>query len=124
MKFMTQKLHAMIDYPVAIGLFVMPFLLGLGTSHWFAFTLSVVTSIAALILTALTDHETGVIRILPYKLHLAVDAMVGAAFVLAPFVFGFTGLDAAYYWVLGATVLVVVGLHSPTPAAPEQMSAE
>ncbi|WP_298845153.1 hypothetical protein [uncultured Roseobacter sp.] len=109
--FMTQKLHAYIDYPVAAGLIVMPFVLGLGTTHPLAFTLSVITGIAALILTLLTDHETGLFRVLPYRLHLAVDGMVGAAFVAAPFLFGFAGLDAAYYWVLGATVIAVVALH-------------
>jgi len=109
----SQKFHAYIDYPVALGLLIMPFLLGLGATNPMAFWLSVVTGVAALVLTMLTDHETGVAKVLPYKLHLAVDFMVGAAFVAAPFVLGFTGLDAAYYWVIGATVLVVVGFHKP-----------
>ena len=30
---------------------------------------------------------------------------------MAPFVFGFTGLDALYFWVIGGTVLTVVNLH-------------
>ena len=71
------------------------------------------TGVAALLLTVLTDHETGLIKVLPYSLHLAVDAAVGVAFIAAPFVLGFTGLDAAYYWVIGVTVLAVVSLHSP-----------
>jgi len=111
--FMTQRLHAFIDYPVAAGLVAMPFVLGLGTSHPLALVLSVVTGVAAFILTLLTDHETGIFRVLPYKLHLAVDAIVGVAFLAAPFLLGFAGLDAAYYWVLGATVVAVVALHSP-----------
>ena len=112
-RFMTRKLHAYIDYPVALGLIAMPFLLGLGASHPYAQLLSVVTGFAALALTLLTDHETGVIKVLPYNLHLAVDAAVGVAFLLAPFVLGFSGLDAVYYWVIGATVVAVVSLHSP-----------
>jgi len=110
-RFITKDIHAYLDYPVAAGLVVMPFLLGLGQSSPLAFWLSLVTGIAALVLTILTDHHLGLLRVLPYKLHLAVDAMVGAVFVIAPFVLGFTGLDALYYWVIGATVLVVVGLH-------------
>lgn len=112
-RFMTKTLHAYLDYPVALGLIIMPFLLGLGESHPFAFTLSLLTGVAALILTLLTDHHLGVVRILPYSLHLAVDGAVGVVFLIAPFVLGFAGLDAAYYWVIGATVLVVVGLHKP-----------
>ena len=113
--FMTRKLHAYIDYPVALGLIVMPYVLGLGASHPYAVILSVVTGFAALALTLLTDHETGVIKVLPYSLHLAVDAAVGAAFLIAPFILGFSGLDAAYYWAIGATVVAVVALHSPDP---------
>jgi len=112
-RFITKTIHAYLDYPVAIGLLIMPSLLGLGASNPLAFWLSIFTGAAALGLTLLTDHQTGVIRVLPYQLHLAVDFLVGVAFVAAPFVLGFAGQDAAYYWVIGATVLVVVGLHKP-----------
>jgi hypothetical protein len=33
--------------------------------------------------------------------------------VLAPFVLGFGGLEAAYYWLIGGTVLTVVSMHKP-----------
>jgi hypothetical protein len=105
---MNKTLHAYLDYPVAIGLMMMPIVLGLGAVNPLAFWLSVATGAAALLLTLFTDHQFGLVRIIPYKLHLAVDFMVGVAFVAAPFVLGFTGLEATYYWVLGATVLVVV----------------
>lgn len=116
-KFITKSMHAYLDYPVALALIVLPLLLGLGGSHVLAFSLSVATGIAALILTVLTDHQFGLVKVLPFNLHLAVDALVGIAFVLAPFAFGFSGLDAAYYWVLGGTVLAVVGMHKPETAA-------
>lgn len=115
-RFITKTIHSYIDYPVAVGLIVMPTLLGLGTSNPMAFWLSVVTGLAALLLTLFTDHNTGVFPLLPYSLHLIVDGMVGVAFVAAPFVLGFAGLDAAYYWAIGATVLVVVGLHKSDEA--------
>lgn len=118
MRFITKQIHAYLDYPVALGLIAMPFLLGLGSSNELAFGLSVATGVAALILTVLTDHHLGVMRVLPYSLHLAVDGMVGVVFVLAPFVLGFSGFDAMYYFVIGATVLAVVGLHKPETAVP------
>jgi len=91
----------------------LPFLLNLGTSNPLALWLSVGTGIAAFILTLLTDRQLGVVRILPYKFHLLVDLAVGIVFAAAPFVFGFTGIDAIYYWVNAAAVLLVVGLHKP-----------
>lgn len=116
-RFITKSIHAYLDYPVAVGLIAMPFLFGLGTTAPLAFWLSVVTGIAAFVLTVLTDHHLGVIRVLPYSLHLAVDGLVGIAFVAAPIVLGFSGLDFWYYMVLGLTVLAVVGLHQPEDQA-------
>lgn len=112
-RFVTRSIHAFLDYPVAISLMVAPFLLGLGTSNPLAFWLAFVTGIAAFVLTVFTDHQLGLFRLLPYSFHLAVDLIVGLAFVAAPAVLGFTGLDAWYYWANGAAVLVVVSLHKP-----------
>ncbi len=116
LRFVTRQVHAYIDYPVAISLMAMPFLLNLGSSHPLAKWLSVATGVAALVLTLLTDHETGVIKVLPYRFHVAVDRMVGITFVAAPFVLGFSGLDADYYWANGAAVLAVTFLLN-APAA-------
>ena len=116
MKFVTKTIHAYLDYPVAIALMALPFVLGLGSSNPIAFQLSVATGIAAFILTLLTDHQLGVYKIIPYKIHLLVDAIVGVVFVAAPFVFSFKGIDAIYYWIIGATVLAVVSLHKPEVA--------
>lgn len=111
MKFITKQIHAFLDYPVALSLIALPFLLNLGASNPLAIGLSVATGIAAFLLTLLTDHQLGVVKIIPYKSHLIVDFMVAIVFLIAPFIFSFEGLDAYYYWVIGATVLIVVGLH-------------
>ncbi len=71
----------------------MPAVVRIGTTNPVALWLSVVTGVAAFALTLLTDHKTGLFRVLPYNFHLAVDFMVGVAFVPAPFVLGFTALD-------------------------------
>src|SRR3979411_477011 len=106
-RFITKSIHAyLIDYPVAIVLIAAPFVLKLGQSGPIAMWLSVVVGVAALLLAALTDHPTGLIRVIPYWLHLWVDRAVGVVFILAPFVFNFSKLDAWYYWVLAVAVLL------------------
>jgi len=112
-RFVTKTMHAYLDYPVAVSLIALPIILGLGASSPLAFWLSVITGIAAFGLTLLTDHHLGVIRVLPYGFHLAVDLAVGLTFLVAPFALGFSGLDAAYYWLNGAAVVTVIGLHKP-----------
>jgi hypothetical protein len=115
MKFITKRIHAFLDYPVAIALIALPFLLGLGSSNPLALYLSVVTGIAAFILTLLTDHHLGVYRVIPYKFHLIVDFIVAIVFILTPFIFAFKGIDSYYYWINGIAVLVVVSLQKTEP---------
>ncbi len=117
MKFITKRIHAFLDYPVAVALITLPFLLGLGNSNPLALQLSVATGVAALILTILTDHHLGIIKVLSYKLHLTVDFLVALVFIIAPFIFSFEGIDAYYYWANGIAVLVVVSLHKSEATA-------
>ncbi|SDX24720.1 hypothetical protein SAMN05444358_10442 [Ruegeria halocynthiae] len=113
LRFVTRSVHAYLDYPVAIALMVLPFVLGLGQSNPMALWLSVVTGVAAFVLTVLTDHHLGIWRVLPYKFHLAVDLLVGITFLMAPSLFGFSGIDALFYWLNGAAVVVVISLSAP-----------
>jgi hypothetical protein len=114
-RFITKSMHAyLIDYPVAVVLLAAPFVLKLGQSGPIAMWLSVVVGAAALVLPILTDHPTGLVRIIPYWLHLWVDRAVGVVFAIAPFAFEFVGLDAWYYWVLAAAVLLTTSvLNAP-----------
>ncbi|WP_214473446.1 hypothetical protein [Mesorhizobium sp. dw_380] len=119
-RFITKSMHAyLIDYPVAVVLIAAPFVLKLGQSGPIALWLSVVVGATALLLAALTDHPTGLFRIIPYWLHLWVDRAVGVVFVIAPVAFKFAGLDAWYYWVLAAAVLLTTSVFN----APEEPAA-
>jgi hypothetical protein len=113
-RFVTKTMHAYLDYPVALSLMILPFLLQLGGSNPLATWLAVIAGGAALVLTIFTDHKLGIVRVIPYKAHVAVDFLVGVAFLLAPFLLGFTGLDAWYYWINAIAVIVVVGLSEPS----------
>ena len=113
MRFVTKTIHAWLDYPVAFALVTLPFLLGLGADQPLALAISPIIGIAAFLLTVFTDHDLGVIRILPYRLHLAVDLAVGLLFLAIPFALNFSGLDAGYYWLNGAAVVAVICLSKP-----------
>ena len=112
-RFITKSIHAyFIDYPVAIVLMAAPLVLKLGQSGPVALWLSVATGVAALLLAALTDHPTGLVPVIPYWLHLWVDRAVGVVFIIAPFAFRFNGLDAWYYWVLAAAVVLTTSVFN------------
>ena len=116
-RFVTRTIHAYLDYPVALALVALPFLFGLGASHPMALYVSPVVGVAAFLLTVFTDHHLGLVRILPYRVHLAVDLSVGMLFLALPFAFGFAGIDAVYYWVNGAAVVSVILLSKPETVA-------
>jgi hypothetical protein len=97
------KIYPHLPNPVAIVLMVAPILLKLGTV---VLWLSVVTRVTALLLPALTAHPAGLVRVIRYWLHLWVDRALGVVFITAPSAFHFTGLDAWYYWVLAAAILL------------------
>lgn len=116
-RIITKTIHAyLIDYPTALLLIIAPFVLNLGAGNPVATWLSVISGVAALLLAALTDHATGIIKIIPYSLHLWVDRAVGVVFLVAPFAFRFTGLDAWYFWALGVAILLTTSVLN----APEQ----
>ena len=77
---------------------------------------AVFVRLAAFLPTVFTDHHLAVIRVLPYKLHLTVDLIVGITFLAAPFLFGFAGLDSAFYLLNGAAVVAVISLTAPEEA--------
>ena len=65
----------------------------------------------------LTDYRYGALRVLSFKGHLAIDALVATAFAVVPSLLGFTGLDAWYFWVNAAAVFAVVALSTPSEAS-------
>jgi len=106
-RILTPRIHGLLDYAAAAGLIVFPFLLGFsGLSLW----LSVAGGTGLIAYSLLTDYAFGVASIVPYKAHLGLDLAAAAAFVAAPFLFGFTGLVMVYYFVMAAGVTAVVGL--------------
>ena len=98
----------LIVYPVTIAVMVAPFLLRLGSSSPVALWLSVVTRVTALLLPALTDHPTGLVRVIRYWLHVWVNRALSVHSITAPSASHFTGLDAGYCWVFAAAVLLSI----------------
>ena len=108
-RFITNSIHTfLIDYPLLI---VAPFLLKVGTSSPVVLWLSVATRITTLLLPALTDHPTGLVRVI-----LWADRALGVVSITASFAFDFTRLDAWYYWVLAAAVLLTTSVFNAARA--------
>ena len=45
--------------------------------------------------------------------HTVRSLRLGVVFLAAPSLFGFSGVDAIYYWLNGAAVVAVISLSTP-----------
>ena len=111
-RLLNPTVHGLLDYAAAAGLIVLPFLLDLRAvvplAHW----LSVAAGVGLVAYSLATDYRFGALGLISFRAHLALDLLAAAAFVVAPFAFGWVGLVRGYYFVMAAGVLVVVALSS------------
>jgi hypothetical protein len=110
LRFISPANHGLVDYAAAVALITLPFLLKLGSSSPAAIWLSVITGFAVILVSGITDYQYALFRLIPFGGHLAIDLTVATGFIAIPFIFGFTGLDAAYYWINAAIVYLAVAL--------------
>ena len=68
-----------------------------------------------LVSSIFTRAEWGCVRVMPFKMHLALDAMTGLLALGAPALFGFSGNTRARnaFLLMGLTALVVSALTEP-----------
>jgi hypothetical protein len=88
MRFLPTGLHGVIDYLWGLALLSTPWLLGfadVSAAKWVA----VVFGIGAILYSAFTAYELGLVRILPMPLHLILDGIGGITLAASPWLFGF-----------------------------------
>lgn len=69
-------------------------------------------------LAMLTDHELGLLRLIPMPVHRMVDLGAGGFLLVSPWVFGFAGFIAWPHILFGISILVVAHFSRTTPATP------
>lgn len=125
-RIINPTLHGVLDYAAAAGLILLPFVLGLGRLEPLAPWISVAGGALLIAYSLVTDYRFGWLRLLPFADHIKSDLLAAGAFIGVPFLFGFEGLVAGYFWFMASGVLVVVALSesdaqatSATPASAE-----
>jgi hypothetical protein len=94
MRFLPTSLHGVIDYLWGLALLSTPWLFGFAdvpAAKWTA----VIFGLGAILYSALTAYELGLIKILPMSLHLILDGLAGIVLAASPFLFGFS--DQVYW---------------------------
>lgn len=116
MRILPRRLHAFMDYPFYLAMAMLPIVLGLGNSHPMAFVLPLTLGVAGLVMTALTDHETGLVAVIPFHVHHWLEAVAGLVLMSAAFVYGFVGVDLVAAISMGFVLLGCATLNRPAPS--------
>lgn len=119
MKPITTKLHGVLDYVTGATLIALPSALGVsGMSAGRALRGAGLGHVAY---SLLTNYELGVKRVLPMRVHLALDAAGAVGLAASPWLLG-TNRAEPRQWVphvaLGAYELTAVALSQPDTGRP------
>ena len=105
MKIISPKIHAVLDYVVAIFLIVAPYLFELSS---FAATFSIALGAIHFILTIVTIFRGGAVKLVPFPIHGLIELLVSLTLaVLAFTVFGKSKIDHFYYASLAVAIFIV-----------------
>ena len=85
---LSSRAHGVLDYVVGLGLILSPRIFGLDTSIAEG-KVPMMLGWAALIYSLLTRYELGLLKVLPFRAHLALDVMSGAFLAASPWLFWF-----------------------------------
>jgi hypothetical protein len=100
MKFISTRVHGVIDYLMGIILIVGPWILGFA-DNTIATYLPVALGIAALLYSLCTDYELGAFKLLPMRAHLGIDFLSGLLLAASPWIFQFSDRVYMPHLVLG-----------------------
>jgi hypothetical protein len=88
MRFLPTSVHGAIDYLWGLALLASPWIFGFAdvpAARWTALLFGV----GAILYSALTAYELGLLKILPMPMHLILDGIGGIVLAASPFLFGF-----------------------------------
>jgi hypothetical protein len=107
MKFISPKIHGLIDYLVVIFLFISPTVFGFtGLLAIFTYALGAVH----LLLTAFTNYPLGIVKVIPVNLHASIEVLVGIVLIVLAYTLFKDNSDGKLYYVIFGTVVLLTWL--------------
>ncbi len=88
MRFLSTRVHGVLDYLTGAFLILMPWLMWFaagGAETW----ILVILGAGAIVYSLVTDYEWGVAKVLPMRVHLLLDLASGVLLAASPWLFGF-----------------------------------
>ncbi|WP_043527796.1 SPW repeat domain-containing protein [Litchfieldella xinjiangensis] len=119
MRFISTRVHGLVDYPMGLLLIAAPFLFGFatgGAAQWVPIILGVIMVASAV----MTKYELGLMHLIPMPIHLTMDLVSGILLLVSPWLFGFADTVYLPHVILG---LLEIGASLTTEKQPRDLPA-
>jgi hypothetical protein len=115
----STRAHGFLDYIVGLLLLFAPNLLGFANVGGAAVMVPRIVGVIAIVQSIFTRYEMGPIKMLPMRMHLINDYIVGAFLAVSPWLFRFYDPANQRLWVphlvVGLGILLVTALTEKEP---------
>lgn len=115
MHVISRRTHGVLDYTAGLVLILSPRILGLDSGSPEA-NVPVALGWATIADSLVTRYELGLFKLLPFRMHLVLDALNGFVLALSPWLFEFSARVWVPHAILGLLELTVVLTTRSTPA--------
>ena len=120
MRFIPTKVHAVLDYVVAIALILAPTLFMFEEVGGAAVIVPRVLGVGLILYSLFTRYELGLVKVIGMPVHLIFDVVASVFLIASPFLFGFIA-EAPNAWLphiaVGVAVILVVLCSQNQPGA-------
>ena len=122
MRFISTRVHGVMDYFMAALLIASPWIFGFATGD-IEMWLPIILGVAMFLMSLFTDYELGMVKLVGWRMHLMVDAVSGLLLAASPWLFGFSDRVWAPHLVFGLLEIcasLFTSTQPSSPAAPRQ----
>ncbi|WEO76825.1 hypothetical protein BJQ94_15905 [Cryobacterium sp. SO2] len=120
MRFIPTKVHAVLDYVVAIALILAPTIFMFEEVGGAAVIIPRILGIGLILYSLFTRYELGLVKVIGMPIHLIFDVVASVFLIASPFLFGFVN-EAPNAWLphiaVGVAVILVVLCSKSQPGA-------
>lgn len=105
MRFLSTKVHGILDYLFGIALVLSPFLLW-STEMDLDLWIPLVAGTALILISVCTDYEWGATKAFTMRSHLTMDLLLGIILAISPWIFGFADVVFVPFLIFGAFEII------------------
>jgi len=119
MRFLSTRVHGVLDYVMGLLLIASPWLFGFGTGGaetW----VPVILGMSVIFYSLITDYELGVTPGISMKTHLWLDGISGLFLAASPWLFGFSETVFLPHLILGIAEFLAAITTQTVPSVPQK----